>query len=144
MQTNTGTGRPAKKIKLADDNVITNVLPTNGAFKEPAIDNSTSETAAEIFTHLSAFSQSATSEPIINKLYIDNTNTVEAPESSNAADLPTSATHIQIEDSEIINLSPKGDIFLITHGDGLTILNEYFKQFAIGSDSVNNAEGFNK
>jgi hypothetical protein len=144
MQTNTGTGRPAKKPKLADDNTITDALPTNGASKEPATDDSTSETAAETSANPPANGKSATSEPAINRSYIDNTNTVEAPESSNAADLPTSATHIQIEAGEIMSLSPKGDMFPMTHGDGLTILDEYFEQSAIGSGPANNAEGLDK
>jgi hypothetical protein len=144
MQTNTGTSRQAKKPKVADDIAITDALSTNGASKEPATDNSTSETATETSANPPANSKSATSEPAINRLYIDNTNTVEAPESSNTADLPMSATHIQIEAGEIISLLPKGDMFSITYGNGLTILDEYFEQSAIGSGPANNAEGLNK
>jgi hypothetical protein len=40
---NTGTSRLAKKPKLADDDT----LPTDGPFKEPATDGSTSEIPTE-------------------------------------------------------------------------------------------------
>ena len=43
-----------------------------------------------------------------------------------------------------MSLSPKGDMFPMTHGDGLTILDEYFEESAIGSGPANNAEGLDK
>jgi hypothetical protein len=116
----------------------------NGASKEPATNDSTSETAAETSANSLTNGKSATSEPAINRSYINNTNTVEAPESSNVADLPTSAIHIQIEGGEIMSLSPKGDMFPMTHGDGLTILDEYFEQSATGSGPANDVEGVDK
>jgi hypothetical protein len=68
--------------------------------KEPATDESSSETPSETTTNPSATSTPATSEPPIDRSYIDSPNTVEAPESPSAADLPMSATHIQIEGGE--------------------------------------------
>jgi len=144
MQTNTGTGRPVKKPKFADDNAITDALPTNGVSKEPATDDSTSETAAETSVNPPVNGKSATSEPAINRLDVDNINTAEVLESSNVANLPTFAIHIQNEGGEIMSLSPKGDMFPMTHGDGLTFLDEHFGQSAIGSSPVNDVEGFDK
>jgi hypothetical protein len=144
MQINTSTGRLAKKPKLADDNVITDALLTNGVSKEPVTDYSTSGPAAETSANLPMAGKSATSEPAINRSYIDNTNTLEAPKPPNAADLQTSDTHVQIEGGGIMSLSPKGNMFPLTHGDGLTILDEYFEQSAASSGPVNNAEGFDK
>lgn len=123
MQTNTGTGRPAKKPKLADDNDITNALPVSD---EPASMYSTSEPVAKTSANSPMTGTSATSEAAINRLYIDNTNTANALESSNVADLPTSPTHVNVEGGGIVSLLPKGDMFPITHGDGLNILDEYF------------------
>ncbi|KAM3064611.1 hypothetical protein ACMFMF_011901, partial [Clarireedia jacksonii] len=144
MHTNTGTSRLAKKPKLADDNVCTDALPTNGASKEPATDEYTSETVVETSANPSATSKSTTSEPATNRPYINNTNTVEAPKPSDAADLPMSATHIQIEGGEIMSLSPDGDMFPITHGDGLNILDKYFGQSAIGLGPAKDTEGLEK
>ena len=62
------------------------------------------------------------------------------PKTFGASDLPTSPTHIPIEGGEIMGMSPEGDMFPMTHGDGLTILDEYFEESAIGSGSVNNVE----
>jgi hypothetical protein len=143
IHTSTGTGRLAKKPKLVDDNVSTDALPTGGVSKEPATDEFTSETAVETSTNATATSKSTTSEPV-NKSHIDNTNTLEAPKPSDTADVPTSATHIQIEGGEIISRSPDGDIFPMTHGEGLNILDNYFEQSAISSDPANNAEGLEK
>jgi hypothetical protein len=60
------------------------------------------------------------------------------------ANLPTFAIYIQNRGGEIMSLSLKGDMFPMTHGDGLTILDEHFGQSAIGSGPANNVEGFNK
>jgi hypothetical protein len=139
MQANTRSGRLVKKPKLAIDNVVTDALPTNGASKDPATDDSTSETSSETPTN-----PSATSEPTIDKSYIDNPNIVGAPKSSSAADLPMSATHIQIEGGEIISSSPEGGMFPMTHDDGLAILDEYFEQSAIGLGPANDAEWLDK
>ncbi|PQE14720.1 Vacuolar sorting-associated 3 protein [Rutstroemia sp. NJR-2017a BBW] len=144
MHTNTGTGRQAKKPKLADENISTDALPTNGASKELAIDEYTSETAAETSANPTANSKSTTSEPATNRPYIDNINTVEAPKPSDAADLPTSTTHIQNKGGEIASLPPDGDMFPITHSDGLNILDKYFGQSAIGLGPANDVEGLEK
>jgi hypothetical protein len=144
MQTNTATSRPAKKPKLADDNAIINALPTNGISKELATVYSTSELVTKISANSPTTSTSATSEAAINRSYIDNTNTVDALKSSNVADLPKSAIYINIKGGGIVSLSPRGDMFPITHRDGLNILDKYFEQSPIGSGPANNVEGLNK
>jgi hypothetical protein len=144
MQTNTATGRPAKKPKLADDNAIIDALPTNGISKELATVYSTSELVAEISANSPTTGTSATSEAAINRSYIDNTNTVDALESSNVADLPKSATHVDIEGGGIVSLSPRGDMFPMTHRDELNILDKYFEQSPIGSGPANDVEGLDK
>lgn len=144
MQTNTGTGRPAKKPKLADDNVITGALPANVVSEKPSIDLSTSELAAKIPANSPTTGTPATSEAAIDRSYIDNTNTVDALESSNVADLPKSATHVDIGGGGIVSLSPNGDMFPMTHGDGLNILDEYFEQSPIVSGPANDVEGLDK
>ncbi|TVY71303.1 hypothetical protein LSUE1_G004472 [Lachnellula suecica] len=65
-------------------------------------------------------------------------------QSSKAADLPTSPTHLDIEGGGIVSLSPKGDMFPMTHGDGLNILDEYFQQRPMSSGPANNVEGLDK
>ena len=142
--TSNRTGRLVKKPKLAVDNLVTDALFTNGISKEPATDESSSETRSETPTNPSATGKPATNELSIDKSYIDSPNTVEAPKSPSAADLPTSATHIQIKGREIINASPEGDVFPMTLDDGLTILDEYFERSAIGSGCANDAEGLEK
>jgi hypothetical protein len=130
--TSNRTGRLVKKPKLAVNSLVTDAMFTNGASKEPATDESTSETPNETSTNPSATSTPATGEPPIDKSYIDSPNTIEAPKSPGTADLPTSATHIQIEGGEIISASPEDDIFPMTLDDGLTILDEYFERSVSG------------
>ena len=132
---NIGTGRLAKKPKLADDDT----LPTAGPFKVPATDGSTNENPTEPLsehpsetpTNASATSTPSTSEPTIDKSSADCPDTVEALDSSGTDDLPTSATHIQIEGDETVDsMSPT------THRAGYDILNEFFGQPAIGPGPV--------
>jgi hypothetical protein len=76
--------------------------------------------------NLSATGKSATNKPPIDESYIDTQNTVEAPKSPSAADLPMSATHIQIEGGKIISALPEGDMFPMTLDDGHTISDKHF------------------
>jgi hypothetical protein len=106
---NTGTGRLPKKLKLADNECLTDSLPTEGPFKEPATDGSTSETPTEPFgEHPSETptNASATSEPTIDKSSVNCPDTAEAPDSFDTDNLPTSAIYIQIEGDEITSTSP--------------------------------------
>jgi hypothetical protein len=62
-------------------------------------------------------------------------DTAEALNSSGTDDLPTSAIHIQNEGDETVDgMSPT------THRAGYNILNEFFRQPAIGSGSVSDVE----
>jgi hypothetical protein len=143
----TGTGRLPKKLKLADNECLTNSLSTEGPFKEPATDGSISETFTEPFgEHLSETSTnaSAMSEPTIDKLSMNCPDTAKALDSSDMDDLPTFAIHIQIEGDEITSASLADDMFLITHGNGFAILNEFFEQPAIGPGPVSDMEGLGK
>lgn len=146
--TSSSTGRPVKKPKLAVNSLVTNVLPTNGTSEEPATDGSTSEphseTSVETPANPTATGKSATSEPTIAKSYIENPNTGETPKSFGATDLSSSATHIQIEGGEIMGALLEGDMFQMTLGDGLTILDEYFGEPNISSGSVNVAKELDK
>lgn len=136
--TSNRTGGLAKKSKLAVDNLATDALPKDGTREEPVTDESMSEPPGETSTNISATGKPATSEPTIDKSYIESPNTVETPKSFGAANLPASPTHIPIEGGGTMGLSPEGDMFPVTHGDGLTILDEYFEESAIGSGSVGN------
>jgi hypothetical protein len=145
---NIRTGRLVKRPRLAADGGFTDILPTNGPSKEPATDGSTSETPSEAPeapnespTTASATCTSTMGGPTIGKSSIDCLNTVEAPKSFGADDLPTSAIHIQTEGDEITNASPADDMFPMTHGDGFAILNKFFEQPAIGSGPVSDVEG---
>jgi hypothetical protein len=86
------TNRLIKKPKFAVNKPIDVAPSTNRTAKEPATDESTSETPSEASANISATSKSATSEPTISKSYIDNPNAVKDPKSSSAADLPTSVS----------------------------------------------------
>jgi hypothetical protein len=136
--TSNRTGGLAKKPKLAVDNLATDALPMEGTPEEPVTDDSMSEPPGETSTNISATGTPATSEPTIDKSYIESPNTVETPKSFGAADLPISPTHIPIEGGGTMGLSPEGDMFPVSHGDGLTIFDEYFEESAIGSGSVGN------
>ncbi|PMD21287.1 hypothetical protein NA56DRAFT_703465 [Hyaloscypha hepaticicola] len=141
---NTGTSKRTKKPKLPDNECLTDTLPTEGPFKEPATNGFTSNCPTEpqdepSHDHPSVTppdtavtSISATSEPTVD--YPDIT---EALESSGMDDLPISATHIQIEGSERVD-----DMSLpTTHYTGYNILNEFFGQPAIDPSSVSDVEG---
>jgi hypothetical protein len=141
IQTNTGTGRLVKKLKLTDNNIITDILPVSD---EPAFVYSMSEPVTETSANLPVIRKSATSEPAINRSYIDNTNTVNTLEPSNVADLLISPIHVDIEGGVIVSLLPKGDMFPMTHGDGLNILDEYFQQSPISPGPANDIEGLDK
>jgi hypothetical protein len=143
----TGTGRLPKKLKLADNECLTNSLSTEGPFKEPATDGSISETFTEPFgEHLSETSTnaSAMSEPTIDKLSMNCPDTAKALDSSDMDDLPTFAIHIQIEGDEITSISLIDNTFLMTHGDGFAILNKFFEQPVIRSGPVSDVEGLSK
>jgi hypothetical protein len=140
----TGTSRLPKKLKLADNECLTDSLPTEGPFKEPATGGSTSETPFSEHPSETPTNASATSEPTIDKSSVNCPDTAEAPDSSNTDDLPTSAIHIQIEGDEITSASPADDMFPMTHSDGFAILNEFFEQPAISSRPMSNVEGLGK
>ena len=57
---------------------------------------------------------------------------------------PTSAIHIPIEGGETTSASPEGSIFLVTYGDGLTILDEHFQKSLVDSRPVDDAGGLDK
>lgn len=82
-----------KKPKLAVDNLATDALPTDGTPEEPAIDGSMSEPPGETLTNISATGKPATSEPAVDKSYIESPNIVETPKPFGASDLPTSPTY---------------------------------------------------
>lgn len=94
-----GTGRLPKKLKLADNDCLTDSLPTEGLFNEPATDGSTGETPTEPFsehpsktpTNASATGTPATSEPANDKSSANCTNTAEALDFSG-----TDASSIQV------------------------------------------------
>jgi hypothetical protein len=144
---NTGTGRRAKKPKLPDDECLTDTLPTDRPFKEPASDSFTSDSPIEPHgeppndhqseppTNTSATSTPATNEPTIDKSSVGCPDIVEALDPSGTVDLPTSAICDQIEGDETVNgMSPT------THRAGYDILNDFFGQPAIGLEAVSDVE----
>jgi hypothetical protein len=143
----TRTSRLPKKLKLADNECLTNSLPTEGPFKEPATNGSTSETPTEPFSkHLSKTPTNAfaTNEPTINKSSVNCLDTAKALDSFDIDNLPTSAIHIQIEGDEITSTLLVDDMFLMTHSDGFAILNKFFKQPAIRLRPMSDVEGLRK
>ena len=102
---------------------------------------SMSERPCETSTNISATGKPATSEPTIDKSYIESPNTVETPKSFGAADLPISPAYIPIERGGTMGLSPEGDTFPVTHGDGLTILDEYFEEYTRRAGQVADVHG---
>ncbi|KFY85061.1 hypothetical protein V500_08742 [Pseudogymnoascus sp. VKM F-4518 (FW-2643)] len=75
--------------------------------------------------------------PVLCSRTLEASKGLKPPE---AADLPTSATHIQIDSYDIISVLPEDGILPMTHGDGLAILDEYFEQPATGAGPVNDAD----
>lgn len=84
------TGRLPKKLKLADNDCLTNSLPIEGLFNEPATNSSTDKTPtipliehpSETLTNIFATGIPTTSEPANNKSsanYIDTTEALDFP-----------------------------------------------------------------
>jgi len=95
MQANTRTGRPVKNRSLQLITLSLTRCPRMGLPRSlPLISPRAKPPAKPPRTHLPP-SKLATSEPPIDKSYIDSPNTVEAPKPPSAAGLPMSATHIQ-------------------------------------------------
>ena len=98
----TGTKILPEKLKLADNDCLTDSLPTKGLFKESTTGSSTGETPTEPFSeHLSqtqanasAAGTPATSELAIDKSSVNCTDTVETLDFSGADDLLISPIHI--------------------------------------------------
>lgn len=145
------TGRLAKKPKPPDDKCLTDDLPTDDSFEEHAGDGSTGETPTEIHnehhrehpsetsTNASATGTPATSESTIGRSSTNCPDTAQGLDPSGTDDLPTSATHIQIEgDERVDDMSPT------THRAGYEILNEFFGQPAIGLEAVSDTEEHGK
>jgi hypothetical protein len=137
-----------KKPKLLDHTRPTD-LPTHGPFKEPAADSSTNETSIEPHDHhlsehrdetptnVSTTGTLGTSELSIGRLSVDRP--LETLDSSGTDDLPTSATHIQIEgDERVDHMSPT------THRAGYDILNEFFGKPGIGLEAVSDIKEHGK
>jgi hypothetical protein len=93
------TDRLAKIPKLPDDICLTKNLPTDGPFKEPAADGSTSETPtethsehlSETFMNASATGTLGTSESTIDKSSVECPDTAEPLDSPGTDGLRTSA-----------------------------------------------------
>jgi hypothetical protein len=124
---NTGTGRLAKKLKLADNKYLTDTLPTNKPFKKPnnsAYETPTetpSEHPSETPTNASTTSIPATSEYIINKLSADCLDITKVLDSSGINDLLISVTYIYIKGNKIIE-----NMSLTTYRARYNIINNFF------------------
>jgi hypothetical protein len=146
------TGRLAKKPKhtvdeLAHDALVgTNFKRVTDAFTSG--DPTKAFACDEPATSEPATSKPATSEPASDKPATSSDLPVlcsKTPEASNTlkphkADVPTSATHIQISSSDTISVLLEGGILPMTHSDGLAILDEYFEQPATGAGPANDAD----
>ena len=103
-----------------------------------------SKPPSETSTNISTTSKPATSEPIIDKSYIESPNIVETPKSFSVANILISPIHILIEGSGTMGLLLKGNMFLVIHGNGLMILDKYFKESTISLGSMGNVGELSK
>ncbi|EPE24788.1 hypothetical protein GLAREA_08641 [Glarea lozoyensis ATCC 20868] len=139
--TNNRIGRLAKKPKPLDGLKLDTSL-ANGKSKECATDECTNETLSDIPTDVSATSEIAPSEPIIDESLPECTGTAVGSLSHGVADLPRSNQHTRIGDGDIgvTNSSPQADRFPVNHSDGIAILEEYFEQPIDHLGPANDAE----
>jgi hypothetical protein len=117
------TSRLVKKPKLLDDACLAGPA-ANGSTNETSVkslDYHPSEQPDKIPANVSATGTLDMGKLIISRLSVDCPDISKALDSSGIDDLPTSATHIQIEGDEIVD-----DMSPTTHSTGYEILNEFF------------------